>query len=171
MLGKISFQESLRKRLKLFEIKKDDIALLIDLLKDNVTSSIQCNKGFILNNSDDIYIISGGFKDYIWPVVSSFGIKKENIFANTFYYNKSNKVTGYDESNFLSMKKGKYLQMKSMNIKEDVWVIGDGYSDYEIKEGGLATKFFLFTENVFRDSLKDKADYILNNFQEFIDIY
>ena len=33
-------------------------------------------------------------------------------------------------------------------------IIGDGYTDYEIKKFGNANKFILFTENIFRKELK-----------------
>ena len=51
------------------------------------------------------------------------------------------------------------------NIGKNV-IIGDGYTDYELKKFGNANKFILFTENIFRKELKDKADFIAKNFDE-----
>ena len=53
-------------------------------------------------DNDKIIIISGGFYELIYPVVSKFGIKKENIFANTFIYDKDGKIIGVDKNNPLS---------------------------------------------------------------------
>ncbi len=47
-------------------------------------------------------------------------------------------------------------------------MIGDGYTDYEIKAAGLANKFYAFTENVERDQVTEKADHITPSFDEFL---
>ncbi|HRI79618.1 MAG TPA: phosphoglycerate dehydrogenase, partial [Cyclobacteriaceae bacterium] len=48
------------------------------------------------------------------------------------------------------------------------YVIGDGYTDYEIKHSGLANKFYAFTENVERESVSSKADHIAPSLDEFL---
>src|SRR5262249_29524612 len=50
----------------------------------------------------------------------------------------------------------------------DVYVVGDGYTDFEIKKNGAATKFFAFTENVARDAVIGHADHVVPNFDEFL---
>jgi len=50
----------------------------------------------------------------------------------------------------------------------DVYVIGDGYTDYEIKHSGLANKFYAFTENVEREKVLAKADHITPSLDEFL---
>ncbi|HPW63926.1 MAG TPA: phosphoglycerate dehydrogenase, partial [Cyclobacteriaceae bacterium] len=50
----------------------------------------------------------------------------------------------------------------------DVYVIGDGYTDYEIKHAGLANKFFAFTENVEREKVLSKADHVAPSLDEFL---
>jgi D-3-phosphoglycerate dehydrogenase len=47
-------------------------------------------------------------------------------------------------------------------------VIGDGYTDYEIKHAGLANKFYAFTENVERENIMGKADHITPSLDEFL---
>ena len=49
-------------------------------------------------------------------------------------------------------------------------MIGDGYTDYEIKKEGYADFFYLFTENKERKALVKYADYSLKSLDEFIDI-
>jgi len=47
-------------------------------------------------------------------------------------------------------------------------VIGDGYTDYEIKHAGFANKFYAFTENVEREKVLAKADHITPSLDEFL---
>jgi D-3-phosphoglycerate dehydrogenase len=58
--------------------------------------------------------------------------------------------------------------MKELNLQGEVFVIGDGYTDYQIREAGLASKFFAFTENVSRTNVTEKADHIAPSFDEVL---
>lgn len=84
MDGSISFTDSLEERLKLFQPTKDDLELLIQILKKNISISFLLNQDFFKEHQQQIYVVSGGFKEFIVPVVKLLGISEENVFANTF---------------------------------------------------------------------------------------
>lgn len=168
MDGSISFRESLEKRLGLLATNKKHLPFLISKLKGSVSESFKRNKEFFQEHADNIYIISNGFKEFIEPIVTEFGVKSENILANEFRFDETGKVIGFDENNPLSANGGKVELLKQLNLPGDVYVIGDGYTDYEIKHAGLANKFFAFTENVERESVKSKADHITPSLDEFL---
>jgi len=169
MEGKISFSDSLRKRLELIECNKEDIVKTVEILEKKVSDSFKNNISFLKNNAENILIVSSGFHELIEPVVIQYGIKKENIFANKFLYDK-NKVIGYDKKNPLSKSQGKVNILKELKLKGEIHVIGDGYTDYEIKKEGLANYFYLFIENIKRESVVKNADYLLKSLDQFIKI-
>ncbi len=169
MEGKISFSDSLRKRIELIECNKEDIVKTVEILEKKVSDSFKNNISFLKNNAENILIVSSGFHELIEPVVIQYGIKKENIFANKFLYDK-NKVIGYDKKNPLSKSQGKVNILKELKLKGEVHVIGDGYTDYEIKKEGLANYFYLFIENIKRESVVKSADYLLKSLDQFIKI-
>lgn len=171
MDGKISFPQSLKTRLKLFQPNKKHIELLIKLLKKQISISIARNKKFFNIYRDSVYIISGGFQDFIVPVCKSFGIPESHILANTFRYNQKGEVTGFDENNCLSQEGGKVKQIQTLNLKGNVYVIGDGFTDYQIKKAGIADVFYIFTENIIREHVVKLADHVLPTFDEFLYIY
>jgi len=171
MEGKISFEKSLKKRLTLFSPTKKEIKKLIKLLSKKITPSFKNNKNFFKKNAKNIYLISGGFKEYILPIAKNFGIDESHILANEFIFDKKGKVLGFDKNNPLSQKEGKAKAVKSLNLKNKVFVLGDGYTDYEIKKLGLADKFFLFCENVKRDHLFSLADEVIYSFDEFLYLF
>jgi D-3-phosphoglycerate dehydrogenase len=168
MDGSISFRESLEKRLNLLAPSQHHLPALITKLKGSVSESFKRNKEFFQQYSDNIYIISNGFREFIEPIVTEFGIKAENILANEFRFDTEGKVVGFDTENPLSANGGKVEQLKKLNLPGDIYVIGDGYTDYEIKHAGLANKFFAFTENVERENVKSKADHITPSLDEFL---
>lgn len=170
MEGKISFRESLSRRLALFSANNAHITKLIHVLQKHITPSFTQNKSFFQKYADRIYIISGGFKECIYPVVKSFGIPESHVLANTFTFDQLGNITGFDTTNPLSDKGGKVTTTLSLQLPGDLFVIGDGFSDYEIKEAGLANTFFAFTENVQRQSVIAQADHIVQNFDQVLSL-
>ena len=168
MEGKLTFRESLIQRVEILNANKDQISELISVLMKKVSDSFTRNKEFLLENREDIYIISNGFKDFVVPIVTSFGIKPENVFANEFEYDESGKITGFNKKNPLSQNNGKPDTIKRLNLSGDIYVIGDGYTDYEIKASGVANKFYAFTENIHRPSVSSKADHIAPSLDEIL---
>ena len=170
MEGKISFDLSLKKRVALIDANKNDIEKIAITLSKEVTPSIKKNKLYIQENSSKIMIFSGGFKEIIIPIVSEYGIDKKQIFANEFIYDSYGNVVGINNNNNISKKSGKILMVKALNMSGKIDVIGDGFTDYEIKKSGLASKFYAFVENINRDSISLLADEVLNSFDDYINI-
>ncbi|RIJ42953.1 phosphoglycerate dehydrogenase [Pontibacter oryzae] len=168
MAGSSSFAEGLSKRLELLQAHQNHLPQLIGTLKEKVSESIRRNKDFLHQYSDHILIVSSGFKEFITPIVTEYGIKEENIYANTFQVDEQGNLVGFDTENLLSRDKGKIKLLEQLALPGDVYVLGDGYTDYEIKEAGMANKFYAFTENVTRDSVVAKAEHIAPSLDEFL---
>lgn len=168
MEGKLSFRDSLAGRIKLLHANKDHLKTLVSQLKKKVSKSFERNKDFFRENSDTAWIVSGGFKEFITPVVLPYHIKKENIYANTFLFDDDGNIIGYDDNNPLSEEGGKVKLLKELDLQGTIYGIGDGYSDFQLKESGLIEKFFAFTENIVRTSVTEKADHVTPSFDEFL---
>jgi len=166
--GDISFTESLERRLSLLHANKADLATLVQELQNKVSASIVRNKEFFEKYSEDIYVISCGFKEFIEPIVAHYNIPAHKVYANTFTYDEKGNITGFDKENVLSSHNGKIECLKRMNLDGEVQVIGDGYSDYVMREAGIADKFFAYTENVSRDKATANADHVTPNLDEFL---
>ena len=168
MEGKLSFTESLAARVRLLNANQDHLKQLITRLKKKVSASFSRNAEFFKNHADEVLIVSGGFKEFITPVVSKYHIKKENIYANTFVTDGSGQIIDYDHDNPLSEEGGKVKLLRGMKLEGNVFGIGDGYSDFQLRESGLIKKFFAFTENIARDSIVSRADHVTPSFDEFL---
>ncbi len=168
MNGEITFSDALKQRINLLKANRSHIDALIAFLSDKITESFVRNQEFLREFADEIIIISGGFKEFIIPVVARLGVKTENVYANTFTFDAEDNITGVDETNVLSQEGGKVTLIKSLNLDGHVSVIGDGYTDYQIKEAGLANRFYAFSENVSREKVIEKADFVINSLDEFL---
>lgn len=168
MDGKLSFRESLEERIRLLEAHRDDLPELVTKLTAQVSKSFKRNKEFLKTYAEKIFILSNGFKDFIIPIVGKYGIPAKNVFANDFEYDEDGKIIGFDQENILSSNGGKPQQIAKLNLKGEVFVLGDGYTDYEIKKAGLANKFYAFIENVRRENVLEQADHVAPTLDEVL---
>src|SRR6201992_2094699 len=102
MEGRLSFTESLASRVKLVQANRDHLKQLITHLKKKISTSFSRNSNFFRQHQDTVYIVSGGFKEFITPVVMDYFIKKENIYANSLIFDEHDNIVGYDLENPLS---------------------------------------------------------------------
>ena len=168
MAGEIGFQESLSRRLALLAANRAHLAPLVARLHGKVSESIRRNGDFFRQYAERIYVVSSGFREFIEPVVAEFGIAPGHVLANTFTYDAAGNITGCDQGNVLSGDGGKIQQLRDLQLDGPVYVLGDGYTDYQIREAGLAKRFYAYTENVARPSVVARADQVLPTFDEFL---
>ncbi|MGE3319357.1 MAG: phosphoglycerate dehydrogenase [Candidatus Berkiella sp.] len=165
MQGRYSYRESLIERMKLLDLAPHHLPEALLLLSQKITPSFLRNKTFFQQNAGNIHIITGGFIEIVWPIVSSFGIMREHIHANRLIYNSDGDILGFDSNQLLAQDQGKVKLVSKLPLKGDVIMIGDGYTDYEVKAAGLASTFVVLTENVTRDSVVEVADAVINELE------
>lgn len=168
MEGKINFSESLNSRLSMFSANNEHIKAAQARISNTITPSLIENRCFFRENADNIYIISGGFREFIEPVAEIFRIPANNILANRFCFDGSGKVKGADRESNLCQSDGKCREVARLGLKGPLCVIGDGYTDYQVKENGSADKFIAFTENIQRPEVVEKADWEAKNFHQVL---
>lgn len=132
MVGKIGFRDSLEARLKLLSADIKDVEMAVKVLKKNITPSVARNKKFFKQNFKNIYIVSGGFEEMILPVVKDFGILESHVLANKFIF-KEGEVVGFDKTRATSQAQGKAQAVRDLKLDGEVIVVGDGFTDLEIK--------------------------------------
>ncbi|WP_400193974.1 phosphoglycerate dehydrogenase [Hymenobacter sp. B81] len=170
MDGSVSFSESLRRRVALLPARREHLQELVEHLHTRVSESIRRNQAFFQEHAPGrVYIVSSGFREFIEPVVAEFGIPPEQVLANTFRFDAAGNIIGFDEQNPLSRDGGKIEQLRRLGLEgAAVYVLGDGITDYQIREAGLADRFYAFTENVSREAVVDRADEVAPTFDEFL---
>ncbi len=169
MAGELPVDKSLRQRLQLLQAHRHHLQPLIELLHRQVTASVQRNRDFFRTHHKDIYIVSNGFAEFIAPVVAPYGLAASHVLANRFTFDEKGSITGLDTTLPLSRAGGKAQAVSELGLAAEKWVIGDGYTDYQIKEAGQARQFIAFTENIARPKVLAVADWQAHNFDEIIE--
>ena len=168
MNGTVAFGEGLRRRVALLRIRRAHLDRLSERLKRAITPSFLEQREFLTSNADSIYVVTGSFREYVLPVVELLGLRPDHVFANTFIFDKEGNVTGIDEANPLAHTHGKMEAIRALSLEGNIFVIGDGYTDYEIKTAIPTAHFIAFTENVAREAVVSRADKVVDNFNEVI---
>ena len=170
MEGKISFKESLESRLKLSTITKEMINKIIHQLEENIVENM---KETILelkkHKNVDIFIVSGGFIDFIEPIAKLFEISSDHIYANKFIFDKQENVIGIEETLLLqSCGKGKVIEYlkNTKKIEGKCIMIGDGYTDLETYLHHFSDEFICFCGVINREIVKEKSKYIAFSSEE-----
>lgn len=168
MEGKIGFRESLLQRIELLDATKADIEQLVKKLQKLISPSFQSHKKQIQKCADRIYVITGGFREFVVPILEQLKIPADHLYANSFRYDENSSVVGVDETNPLSFNGGKVEVAKQLAHLRPLIVVGDGYTDYQIKEAGVADKFYCFAEIIERPSVRDKANKVVYGIDEVL---
>lgn len=171
MQGKINFTQSLYMRLDLIKLHKSDIDEFTNEVVNSITVSVDKNKDFIKKNKERIIIVSGGFRDLIVPAVQQIGIDECNVYANNFMFDVEGNVAGFDNNNYLAAPFGKARQVEHLQLNGRVIMVGDGWTDYEVKQEGAADDFIAFTEHVFRERVAQHADCVAKSFDDVVKYY
>jgi D-3-phosphoglycerate dehydrogenase len=168
MEGTLSIDKSLNERIKLLHANRQHLATLTLKLKKSVSPSVKRNKEFFRKNAANIFIVTSGFREYVVPVVKDFGIKETNVLANSFEFDKLGNISAVKKGELLAKPKGKVEAVRRLKLKGEVIALGDGYTDYEMREAKVVNRFFAFTENVERPNVMAKADGVVKSLDEFL---
>lgn len=162
MQGELGFSDALQGRLELLEARSSHITELIERLSRKLTpgflSSFKRHAKFW--SAHQLFIVSGGFKEYIIPLVARWNIRVKQVFANEFILGTDGRLSSPNANNPLAHSGGKVKIARQLKkcYGSPLVIIGDGYTDYEVREQGAADRFFVFTANVCRSAVVAQAD-------------
>ena len=158
MTGDLPFGEALQRRLALMPLTRDHVAELAARILDEGTPSVRRNLQFFRENAGRIVIVSGGFREIIAPFAAHLHIPAERVLCNDLTYDGDGRVTGVDPANPLAHANGKSIALRALNLPGPVVMIGDGWTDAEVRLSGAADRLHAFTEIVRRDRVVAAAD-------------
>jgi D-3-phosphoglycerate dehydrogenase len=166
MHGEIDFFQSLSQRLAILKLNQRHLDIFKRLVLDKISKSVLQYKTSFEVNTNRIYIVSGGFNELIFPVSDFLGIARNHVFANQFLLDENKNVVGVNTDSFLAHSGGKTRCIDSLNLEGDIYMIGDGITDAEVKDSFPNVLFYAYTEHVKREKVLAKADKIIESVDE-----
>ena len=168
MTGDLPFDEALRRRLALLPLTRAAAEALGREAVDRLTASVARNRDFFRDQADRIVIVSGGFREIIAPVAEHLGISPDRILCNDLVYDADDRVTGVDPANPLSREGGKTEALTGLQLPGPVVMVGDGWTDAEVRLAGAADRFYAFTEVARRPRVVEAADAEVRSLDELL---
>jgi D-3-phosphoglycerate dehydrogenase len=167
MTGDIPFGEALARRLALLPLTRAHIERLAEEAESRLTASVRRNLNFFRERAGSVVIVSGGFREIIAPVARSLGVPADRIVANDLTFTDEGRVIGVDDSPLLAPL-GKATALRALGLAGPVVMVGDGWTDAEVKQAGLADRFYAFTEVVRRERVVAAADAEVRSVDELL---
>jgi D-3-phosphoglycerate dehydrogenase / 2-oxoglutarate reductase len=170
MAGGLPFHLSLERRLALLRADRRLVLEVAEELARDLSPSVARNAPFFQEGGHPIFIISGGFVELIEPAARILGIPLDRIGANRFRFDAMGRLLGMDPDTLLA-RGGKAAALAGWELTtREVWVVGDGATDLELRELGLAHRFVAFTENRRREPVVSRADHVVENMEGLLDL-
>jgi len=134
-------------------------------LREHRSPSLLHNQELIRKNSGRVWIISGGFSDYIASVAGELGIPPNHVIANTFLWDGEQAI-GYNTNSPLAHDNGKVAAARNLAFPagQHVIMVGDGMTDYAVRKAGVVDEFIAYTETVRREPVVAVADRVAKDF-------
>ncbi|GIL65429.1 hypothetical protein Vafri_19184 [Volvox africanus] len=172
MGGTVEFKDALRTRLGVMQPTR---AALDAFLRDHphrVTRGIPELVALLRSRGQEVFLVSGGFRQIIHPLAEALGIPLSHVFANSILFDADGKYAGFDESEFTCRSGGKPAAIRHIKEKygyDSVVMVGDGATDMEARLEGAASLFIGYGGVVVRKNIAEKADWYIMDIQQLID--
>jgi len=167
MEGALPYEESLRLRMEVLRAGTAHVEETARRLADRLTPSVERHRDFFRDPSREIHVVSGGFHELILPTAGRLGIPPERIHAQRFRFD-GDQIAGIDPGTPLA-RGGKPEAVRLLGVPPgDLWIVGDGATDLEIRDLGYALTFVAFTENRRRDPVVQAADHEATSMEDLL---
>ncbi|MEO8910227.1 MAG: HAD-IB family phosphatase [Gemmatimonadaceae bacterium] len=111
-----------------------------------------------------LVMVSGGLREAILPLAKELGVREGAVHAVSVFFDRDGEYAGFDEGSLLTRQNGKRSAVKELALKGPVLAVGDGMTDCEIRP--VVDSFAAFTGFVKRDLVIERADYVIENFDQ-----
>ena len=159
MSGELPLSESLARRLATLTFDRAQVEQLVESLRHQLTPGLVEDRQWIQDQAEHLHVVSGGFVDWIAPVLTPLGFRAEHIHANVLCWD-GDVCVGFNQDHPLSRNGGKpeIVQQLGLGPDKGAIAVGDGISDLELKRSGHADRFIAFTAHAQREVVVEEAD-------------
>ncbi len=150
MEGRISFQESLRRRLALAAPSRAEVQSFGNGATRLLTSGMAALVTQLSARHVQVHIVSGGLLEAILPAARYLGIPEKRVHAVKLVWQSDGAFAGIDPEDRMSIAKAEGVKTWIDRCPAPGIAVGDGMTDYHLLKEGLVDYFIAFTQNVRR---------------------
>jgi D-3-phosphoglycerate dehydrogenase len=165
MEGRLSIEQSLRERLAMLAIRPAMLAPLVHRLASSLTGSLAAGLPRLCAMRDRVWIVSGGCHEWIDPVVEGVGLRRDRVIANRLRTAADGSLE-LDPASPCAVDHGKATAIEATGMSRPRVMVGDGMTDWQVRERGACERFVCFTEVVRREAVVARADVVAASLDE-----
>jgi len=168
MNGTLNFRQALTERLRIIDPSLSMLEKFNSIHTFKTTPGIKDFINLLRLQGTDVFLVSGGFTQMIYPVAKSLDIPYTNVYANTILFDHVGYYTGFDTNAPTSYDGGKAETVRRLRLaagNKGPWImIGDGVTDLQARPP--ADIFIGYGGVITRESVKAGADIFITDFRQ-----
>lgn len=166
MEGRISFRESLERRLRLVEPELDGLTALGEELAAAPTPGLVAVVQAVAARGHQVWIVSGGFVEVLRPMGAALGIPEERVLGVRALWSTSGAFDGLDPDDDFSTSKVAGLRATPSRFTRPAVGVGDGATDLALRGAGFVDVFVAYVEHADRAPVRAGADHVAGDAAE-----
>jgi D-3-phosphoglycerate dehydrogenase len=168
MEGRLAIDESLRRRMNLLAIHPDMLPKLVGRLVESLTPSFSRGLDRLRSMRERVWIVSGGFHEWIDPVAEAVGLRRDRVIANRLRARADGLLEIDPAASPCAVDAGKANAIRAAGVPRPRVMVGDGITDWQVREHGACERFVCLTEVVRREPVASRADVVATNLDEVL---
>lgn len=169
MSGVLPFNEALSQRLAIAKPTQASVgAFVSEYCPSAFSEGTQATITSLKSLGYQVWIFSGGLADVIRPFADALEIPLGNVFAVEVEWDAQGHFIQLNNANGSATSKSQALQQIKSQLQGEICVVGDGYTDYQLYQQGLASDFIAYIEHAKRDSVLAVADKAADSMQALL---
>ena len=165
MDGGLSFEDSLRRRLKIVTPTRDGVGDLGVTLAGIVTHRAAHLVASLQEAGHEVWIVSGGFQEILLIVGRSLGVPDERIQGVRCRWGPDGRFLDLDARNGFVESKVEGVRRLGVAFPAPSVGVGDGATDLALRQAGLVEHFVAYTEHARRPAVVEQADFEAANME------
>ena len=168
MTGEIPIEAVYAERMRLVKPTLPEINELGTVYIERIATGAAETITALLAGDVEVVMVSGGLRQAILPLAKGLGVKEENVYAVSVFFDDAGGYAGFDDASLLTRQSGKRTVVGQMKLKGPILAVGDGMTDCETKS--VVQGFAAFTAFRKREAVIEQADYVIENFDQLRDL-
>lgn len=119
-------------------------------------------------NGIHLLMVSGGLREALIPLAHELGVSERSLHAVSVFFDANGDYAGFESTSLLTQQTGKRITVQGIGLKGPVLAVGDGMTDSEMKP--VVTDFAAYTGFTSRQPVIERADFVVNSFDQLRDL-
>src|SRR5690606_4372594 len=168
MEGRMDLEQVYAARLEAIRATRNDVELLGRLYLEHLAPGVKDAVRVMQDAGVRVVIVSGGLRPALLALGASIGVEPHDVHAVDLKFGEDGAYLDFDRLSPLATQEGKREAVRALQLPGRSLMVGDGSTDLAAREAVSA--FVAFTGFVRREAVISGADFVVNSFEELLEL-